>query len=150
MSEWIVAGLHAPGKNRPPNPENGSPGTVGTVTGAEIQKSVLPRTTPKYRNRHVSVQSAALAVYDGQDRVGSVVERDGGFDAYDASGRHLGAFLSRREAMRAIPNIIGMNNTEALNRALVRRDNPLRSNGNGATAAFSKRALVGGSDASQC
>lgn len=27
---------------RPPDPDNGSPGTVGTVTGAEIQTTVLP------------------------------------------------------------------------------------------------------------
>ena len=33
---------------KPPDPKNESPGTVGTVTGAEV-KSVLRRTTPSYR-----------------------------------------------------------------------------------------------------
>jgi hypothetical protein len=33
---------------RPPDPENGNPGTVGTVTGAEFQ-SVVRRITPSYR-----------------------------------------------------------------------------------------------------
>jgi hypothetical protein len=42
----------------PPDPENGSPGTVGTVTGAKVQ-SVLRRTTPQYCKSLASVQSAA-------------------------------------------------------------------------------------------
>jgi hypothetical protein len=33
---------------RPPQPENGSPGTLGTETGADVQ-SVLQRTTPNHR-----------------------------------------------------------------------------------------------------
>jgi hypothetical protein len=33
---------------RPPDPENGSPGAVGTATGADVQ-SVLQRTTPNHR-----------------------------------------------------------------------------------------------------
>jgi hypothetical protein len=33
---------------RPPHPENGSPGTVGTKTGADVQR-VLRRTTPNHR-----------------------------------------------------------------------------------------------------
>ncbi len=87
----------------PPDPENESPGSVATETGAEIQTSVLRRTTPKYRKSHAAVQSAALGVYDGQDRVGSVVERDGQHHAYTTAGHHVGTFQNRREPTRAIP-----------------------------------------------
>src|SRR5436190_10682618 len=68
----------------PPDPENDCPVSVATVTGAEVQKSVL-RTTPKYRKSRAAVQSAALAAYDGQGRIGSVVERDGQHHAYTAT-----------------------------------------------------------------
>jgi hypothetical protein len=44
----------------------------------------------------------ALTVYDGADRVGSLVERAGEFHAYDVDGRHLGAFADMRAAVRAI------------------------------------------------
>jgi hypothetical protein len=84
MSEWIVAGLHAPGKHRPPDPENRS-ATVGTARGAEIQRSVLQRTTPKFPNRHASVQPAALSACDRQDRIGSIAEHDGEHHACDVT-----------------------------------------------------------------
>ncbi len=54
--------------DRPPDPENGSPGTVDAVTGAEVQTSVLLRTTPNYSKSaaHASpatpAQSAALRI----------------------------------------------------------------------------------------
>jgi hypothetical protein len=49
-------------------------------------------------------QDAYPTVYDGTNFVGSIVERaDGSFDAFDAAGRHLGAFRNRREAVRAVP-----------------------------------------------
>ena len=44
-----------------------------------------------------------LAVYDGQHRVGSVVERDGEFLAFDNHDRRVGVFTNQREALRAIP-----------------------------------------------
>ena len=50
-----------------------------------------------------SNQDECLAVYDGASFVGSIVDRDGSFDAYDATGRHIGAFKNQREAVRAIP-----------------------------------------------
>src|ERR1700693_4723898 len=37
-----------------PDPENESHGTVATATGAEVQKSVLGRTAPKYGKSHAS------------------------------------------------------------------------------------------------
>jgi hypothetical protein len=44
-----------------------------------------------------------LTVYDGQRRVGSVVQRDGEFLAFDAHDRRVGVFTNQREALRAIP-----------------------------------------------
>jgi hypothetical protein len=81
---------------KPPDPENGSPDTAGTVAEAVIQRSVLRRTTPKNRKPPAANQSATLAVSDGQDR-------GGGFDAYDASGRHCDGFSSRSGTMHPIP-----------------------------------------------
>jgi hypothetical protein len=88
---------------KPPDPENGSPGTAGTVAEAVIQRSVLRRTTPKNRKPLAANQSATLAVSDGQERVGGIVERGGGFDAYDASGRRCDGFSSRSGTMHPIP-----------------------------------------------
>ena len=68
---------------RPPDPDNGSPGTVGTVTGAEIQTTVLPRTTSRYRNRHASVQPAALSARDREN----IAEHDGEHHACDVTPR---------------------------------------------------------------
>jgi hypothetical protein len=45
----------------------------------------------------------ALAVYDGQQRVGSVVEHDGEFLAFDVHNRRVGVFTNQREALRALP-----------------------------------------------
>jgi hypothetical protein len=46
-----------------------------------------------------------LVVNDGADRVGSLVERAGRFDAYDLAGHHLGAFNDLRAAARACPRV---------------------------------------------
>jgi len=70
---------------RPPDSDNGSPGTVGTVTEAKIQTSVLPRTTPTYTDRNASVQPAALSACDRQDRIGSIAEHDGEHHACDVT-----------------------------------------------------------------
>jgi hypothetical protein len=45
----------------------------------------------------------ALTVYDGQHRVGSVVERNGKFLTYDIDDLHVGVFATLRDAMRALP-----------------------------------------------
>jgi hypothetical protein len=44
-----------------------------------------------------------ITVYDGQHCVGSVVERDGEFFAFDVHDRRVGVFTNQREALRAIP-----------------------------------------------
>jgi hypothetical protein len=78
---------------RPPDPENGSPGAVRTATGAEIQKNVLRRTTPRYLKHSAAVQSAAdydggtHVDYDGGTHVDTVVERTGECRAYDVAPR---------------------------------------------------------------
>jgi hypothetical protein len=46
----------------------------------------------------------ALAVYDGQQRVGSVLERDGEFLAFDNRDRRVGVFTNQSEALRALPS----------------------------------------------
>jgi hypothetical protein len=45
----------------------------------------------------------ALAVYDGHQRVGSVVKRNGEFLAFDNHNRRVGVFTNQREALRAFP-----------------------------------------------
>jgi hypothetical protein len=45
----------------------------------------------------------ALAVYDGQRRVGSVVERNGEFLAFDVRDHRAGVFTNQREALQAMP-----------------------------------------------
>lgn len=69
----------------PPDPENRSPVAVGTARGAEIRRNVLRRTTTKYCKPYPFVQSATLAVYDGQNRIGSIAEHDGEHHACDVT-----------------------------------------------------------------
>jgi hypothetical protein len=45
----------------------------------------------------------ALAVYDGQQRVGTVVERNGEFLALDVHDRRVGVFTKQRDAAHALP-----------------------------------------------
>jgi hypothetical protein len=45
----------------------------------------------------------ALAVYDGQQRVGSVLERDGEFLALDVHDRRVSVFTRQSDAVRALP-----------------------------------------------
>ena len=45
----------------------------------------------------------ALAVYDGQQRVGMVIKHNGEFFAFDAAGCCVGTFDTHLEAVRKIP-----------------------------------------------
>lgn len=47
--------------------------------------------------------SPILGVYDGRERLGSVVEHEGEHLAFDAVGQLLGRFPKRSEAIRIIP-----------------------------------------------
>jgi hypothetical protein len=46
--------------------------------------------------------SRLLSVYDGQERLGDIVERDGEFIASDVDGKTLGTFAAQRQAADAI------------------------------------------------
>jgi hypothetical protein len=45
----------------------------------------------------------AIAVYDGQHLVDSVVERNGNFLTFDVHDRRASVFTNHRDAMRALP-----------------------------------------------
>jgi hypothetical protein len=71
-----------------------------------------PRSKPRTLGGNVNGRNAqaprptanhALAVYDGQHLVGSVVERNGEFLAFDVHDHRVGVFANQREALRAIP-----------------------------------------------
>jgi hypothetical protein len=48
-----------------------------------------------------------VAVYDGTDLAGFIVERTGGrFVAYGVDHQVIGTFASQRDAMRAIPAVV--------------------------------------------
>jgi hypothetical protein len=66
---------------------------------------MTPTNEAARRNSRAQRPSAdqALTVYDGQYRVGSVVERDGKFITYDVDDLHVGVFATLREAMRVLP-----------------------------------------------
>ena len=67
---------------------------AGRLSGLGKPKSLRPT--------RLKPQDYALAIYEGQDRIGSLVERHGQPHAYDAD-RYHGAFLNCRKAMRAMP-----------------------------------------------
>jgi hypothetical protein len=89
---------------RPPDPENGSPGAVGTATGADRKKDVPGRTSKTYLSFSQLVQSqSTVVVYDGRELVGVIIKSDGHYDAFDTDGRCVGSFQTRTDAMRAVP-----------------------------------------------
>jgi hypothetical protein len=45
----------------------------------------------------------SLAVYDGQQRLGTIIKQDGEFFAFDGDGRCVGTFDTQIEAVRKIP-----------------------------------------------
>jgi hypothetical protein len=46
----------------------------------------------------------SVSVYDGRDRIGIVIRRAGGVDAFDQVGAHLGTFPNIKAAAAAICN----------------------------------------------
>jgi hypothetical protein len=70
--------------------------------GGQLDSSLS--TKPK-RRQAIDCSNHLLTVFDGANRVGSLVERDGGrFEAYDTTGTLIGIFDGMRAAMRALPN----------------------------------------------
>jgi hypothetical protein len=105
----------------PPDPENGSPASVGTARGADRKADVLKEASAKYLNFSSLVQSESAAiVYVGQKLIGTIIKHDGRYEAFDAFGRCLGNFSKRADATRSISHGSVNNNTEAMNTALVR------------------------------
>lgn len=104
----------------PPDPENGSPGTVATATGADRKADVLKEAPAKYLSFTSLVQSeTAAVVYVGQKLIGTIIKHDGRYEAFDAFGRCLGSFSTRADVTRSISHACGVNNnTEAMNTAL--------------------------------
>jgi hypothetical protein len=50
-----------------------------------------------------AAHTGALAVYDGQTRLGHLVHRDDGFEAFDLDGASCGVFAAMKDAAFAIP-----------------------------------------------
>ena len=46
--------------------------------------------------------TATMSLYDGRERLGDIVAREKGFDAFTAKGRRLGNFASVKLACNAI------------------------------------------------
>jgi hypothetical protein len=92
---------------RPPDPENGSPGTVATADAAKQgHSSDVPRTDPPSKSSAIDrllAADAVLTVYDGRCLVGVITKHAGTYTAHDSSGRFLGRHVSQRDAMAAIP-----------------------------------------------
>jgi hypothetical protein len=58
-------------------------------------------TSSSHRVDRVRTCSPRRAVYDGQDRIGDVLERDGGFIAHNRRGEIVGTFGSLPDAANA-------------------------------------------------
>ena len=56
------------------------------------------------RSKAAATADHVLAVYDDTTMVGSLVERDGAFQAFNIGGVCVGTFSSMREAARALPH----------------------------------------------
>jgi hypothetical protein len=59
-------------------------------------------TTTKRKPPAMAPESGGLAIYDGQEFRGSILEIGAGFAAYDGDGRFVGAFKTLLEASRSI------------------------------------------------
>jgi hypothetical protein len=53
------------------------------------------------------MKAGRLALYDGQQRMGDIAERERGFDARDADGNRLGRFPSQKAAVEAVTRAYG-------------------------------------------
>ena len=81
-----------------------SPGDCGPEA-RQVSSSADRRDLPTKANerKQVDRRNLAVTIYDGQDRVGSLLERGGTFHAYDVAGHCVGIFSDMRAAARAIP-----------------------------------------------
>ncbi len=90
--------------DRPPDPENGRPGTVGTATGAGRKAGVLNGTSKNYLSLSQLVQSQSPVLVHKRARiVGAITKSDRQHDAFDVQGLRLSSFRTRTGAIRAFP-----------------------------------------------
>jgi hypothetical protein len=74
-----------------------------TLSGCLRGWTMTPANEATRRNSRSRAPIKQLTIYDGQQRVGSIVERDGKFLTYDIDDLHLGVFATLRDAMRSLP-----------------------------------------------
>jgi hypothetical protein len=73
--------------------------------GTQLASSPTPSASHhQAARRAVDCTGHRLTVYNGAVRLGSLVERDSGFDAYDVAGNLIGSFSNQRDAARALPD----------------------------------------------
>jgi hypothetical protein len=79
--------------------------TASGAGRAEGRKGRSLEAERAFRNKITSPRPAraTVSVYDGASFVGTLVERDGEYHAFDARGRRIGTFQNQRDALRAIP-----------------------------------------------
>jgi hypothetical protein len=80
-----------------------NPGDCGPEA-RQVSSSADRRDLPTKANerKQVDRRNHAVTIYDGQDRVGSLLER-GGTHAYDVAGHCVGIFSDMRAAARSLP-----------------------------------------------
>jgi hypothetical protein len=64
-----------------------------------------PRREPPQGGFNCNQHESALAVFDGQQHVGDVIEHAGKHHAFTSTGKLVGVFATRLEAMRAVPTV---------------------------------------------
>lgn len=84
-----------------------APGPTSPVGGHEPRGPDLAgeQIGPVATSKKLPNQGRELFVHDGTLRAGTVVEHDGGFDAFDTAGNLIGKFSVLRAAVRSIPAV---------------------------------------------
>jgi len=93
-----AASAHAEGDRRRVDRLGRSIGTEAKANRRKTQcRDRAPRAIPS------PTAPGYLAIYDSQDLVATLVQRDQSHHLFSPSGKWLGAYASRAEAMRAAP-----------------------------------------------
>jgi hypothetical protein len=83
-----VEGVQDPQDTKPLQRLTGQSGKIES-------KREFPKKSNQPSERH-------LSIFDGRDRIGMVVERNGSVDAFDVNGVHLGTFKKIKPAVSAV------------------------------------------------
>jgi hypothetical protein len=87
----------------PPEPEMRSPALAEHKRRAKGKQKVSSQKQNNKKRQAPQDVTAEFAVYDGQNRLGSIKEIDGVFTTFAASDDHdLGTYATLREAFRAV------------------------------------------------